>query len=801
MTDSIRDFVAGALRDYDAADAATMPSDAPLRSEVPNEQMGLYTLIEPIGEGGFGTVWRAAQSQPVKREVALKILKVGMDTMEVVARFRAERQALAVMDHPSIAKVLDAGASPSGRPYFVMDLVNGLPLTQYCQEKALSLPVRLMLFVDVCRAIKHAHQKGVIHRDLKPSNILVTESDGQPLPKVIDFGIAKAIGEARLDESMLVTRADLRMGTPAYMSPEQAEPGMDIDTRADIYSLGVVMYEMLTGEVPNPVAINGKANRSRDPQRPSTRIRSFEPERVDALATAHQLDAATLLKSMNGDLDWIVMKAIEQDRTRRYDSAEALGDDVLCFLRKQPISARPPTPWYLLKRFTQRNKLAVSAAAIILLTLIAGITTSTWMYFNEKRALVRSQQVSKFLKKVLAQAGVYKSLGRDATMMREILDDTAKTIGADLADQPAVQAEIRTLIGRTYEDINEFELGVAQTGEAVRLLRTLHLADDSDLANALLDHASLLEALGKLKEAEVAVRECLAMFQRLHGEQHTATGMAHALLAWTLTKSGRAAEGEASALLAMDLWRKSSDKVALNNAPRALSIVYSNTKRGEKAVEVKREELEALKKLHGPEHPNVHNCLDNLGFHLVGIRRFDEAEPYLLEALKQGKKFYQDRDPVADHAYACLAQIAASRKDWDVQLKYARESMAAAHRVFPARHRYHREGTNVLTRVLLEHAERCADEAWKTKNAPLAAKALGFIDELRRENDFAAEAKASEAWLDGLRGRVLMLETKTRDEGQALIARGIEALKKKAKPTAEDAKRLKKAAAWQVAGE
>ena len=269
MPDTLQSFVEEAFRELAADDAPTLPLEERLcGGENAGDVIGRYTLVEKLGEGGFGSVWRAEQERPVRREVALKIIKLGMDTREVIARFEVERQALAVMEHPGIAKVFDAGATVSGRPFFVMELVRGTPLTQFCEEAAMPLPERLELFIQVCQAVQHAHQKGVIHRDLKPSNILVTGADGRPLPKVIDFGIAKAAAGTPLTDNTLVTRADRLMGTPAYMSPEQSETGMDLDTRTDIYSLGVLLYELLTGQVPFAAGPDGKSTRGRDPQRP-----------------------------------------------------------------------------------------------------------------------------------------------------------------------------------------------------------------------------------------------------------------------------------------------------------------------------------------------------------------------------------------------------------------------------------------------------------------------------------------------------------------------------------------------------
>jgi len=365
-------------------------------TEGPGTKIGRYKLLQQIGEGGCGTVFMAEQEEPVRRRVALKVIKLGMDTKSVVARFEAERQALALMDHPNIAKVLDAGATDSGRPFFVMELVRGIPITRYCDENKLDTQQRLDLFIRVCHAIQHAHQKGIIHRDIKPSNILVTLHDGVPVPKVIDFGIAKAT-EGRLTNQTLFTAFEQFIGTPAYMSPEQAEmSGLDIDTRSDIYALGVLLYELLTGKTPfdaKELAQSGleamrKTIREKEPVRPSTRLSTMLGDVLTATAVAHGSDAVKLLKLIRGDLDWIVMKCLEKDRTRRYDTANGLAADLKRHLNNEPVTARPPSTSYRLQKAFRRNKLAFAAAGGVAGALLLGLVASGWQ-------AVRATQASK----------------------------------------------------------------------------------------------------------------------------------------------------------------------------------------------------------------------------------------------------------------------------------------------------------------------------------------------------------------------------------------------------------------------
>ncbi len=349
-------------------------------------RIGPYKLMEQIGEGGFGLVYVADQQEPFRRRVALKIIKPGMESREVLSRFEAERQAIALMDHPNIARIFDAGATPSGQPYFVMELVRGVSLIAFCDSQKLDTSERLRLFVTICNAVQHAHQKGVIHRDLKPSNILVTLQDGQPVVKVIDFGVAKAIGQS-LSTKTIYTRFASMIGTPAYMSPEQAEiSAVDVDTRSDIYALGVLLYELLTGSTPfeadrlQSVGFDElrRIIREEEPPRPSTRLSTLNNELAGTVASNRRLDPAALSASLKRDLDWIVMKALDKDRNRRYSTAGSLAQDVSRYLMHQPVDARPPSAWYRLAKYSRRNKVAITTASLVAGALIVGTIISVW---------------------------------------------------------------------------------------------------------------------------------------------------------------------------------------------------------------------------------------------------------------------------------------------------------------------------------------------------------------------------------------------------------------------------------------
>jgi serine/threonine protein kinase/tetratricopeptide (TPR) repeat protein len=519
-----------------------------------------YTLIDRLGEGGWGTVYRADQLTPVKRRVAVKVLKAGLDTRAVVARFRAEQQALAVMDHPYIAKVFDAGEAANGRPFFAMELVGGTRITEFCDERRLPLRERLRVFARVCDAIRHAHQKGVIHRDLKPSNILVSDGADGPQPKIIDFGIAKAIPHVRdrLSDATLVTEFDAFMGTPVYMSPEQAiHDGRDIDTRADIYSLGVVLYELLTGCTPLDAAeLRGQSTEevrrrvsSGEIRRPSRRLRDAEAAELARIAQAQQAEPRALLAALEGDLDWIVLRCLEKERARRYDSVGALLSDVENTLRHEPIMARPPSRAYVWGKFMRRHRVGFSIAAALAVLLVAGGTVSTGLFLRERTRLAqaeaaRSAQAMQFMRTMLNGVGPAVARGRDTQLLRDLLNEASTRLDRDVAHQPEIEADLREVIGDILFSLEEVEQSERMQRRALALREKALGPHHPRVADSLLRVGRLMDYGGVGAPAEALFRRALAIRTTALGVEHPETAEAMGAVGRTLNSQKRSAEAK-----------------------------------------------------------------------------------------------------------------------------------------------------------------------------------------------------------------------------------------------------------------
>jgi eukaryotic-like serine/threonine-protein kinase len=457
-----------------STDNANLPGEEPIGTRI-----GRYKLLEKIGEGGCGVVYLAEQEEPVRRRVALKIIKLGMETKSVIARFEAERQALAMMDHPNIARVFDAGATDRGPPYFVMELVHGVKITEYCDRHQLDTAARLDLFIPVCHAIQHAHQKGIIHGDIKPSNIMVTLQDGTPVPKVIDFGISKAT-EARLADRVLLTSQGQLVGTPAYMSPEQADMrGVDIDTRSDIYSLGVLLYELLTGKTPFDAKAllrlgfdeMRRTLRETEPPRPSARLQNLAVPELVKTAAHRATEPWRLTSSLGGDLDWIAMKALEKERSRRYETANGLAMDIQRHRHHEPVLARPPSRIYRFQKLVRRNRIVFAAGGAVALALIAGMGTSTWLFLKERDARHRAVAAEQQQARLRHEAEVREKITQTALLVSEERFGEADALLNDIAfAQPTVEgAAVLRSVGEWLAVQNRWKAAADRLGMLLRV--------------------------------------------------------------------------------------------------------------------------------------------------------------------------------------------------------------------------------------------------------------------------------------------------------------------------------------------
>jgi serine/threonine protein kinase/regulation of enolase protein 1 (concanavalin A-like superfamily) len=632
--------------------------------------IGSYKLLELIGEGGCGVVYMAEQAEPVHRRVALKVIKPGMDTKQVLARFEAERQALALMDHPNIAKVLEAGSTQAGRPFFVMELVKGIRITDYCDENKLGTDRRLDLFIQVCQAIQHAHQKGIIHRDIKPSNILVAEHDGVPVPKIIDFGIAKATTDLPLTNKTLFTSLEQFIGTPAYMSPEQAKlSGLDIDTRSDIYSLGVLLYELLTGKTLFDAQRLEDACldeirriiREEDPPRPSTRLSTLTADEQTTIASRRQSQPPKLVSLLRGDLDWIAMKALEKDRQRRYDTADGLARDVQRYLANEPVTARPPTKIYRLQKLVRRHRLAWAAAMAMLATLITALGISLWLLHNEqasqKAALSaekqskaearKSHEVAEFLQSMLKGVEPSVALGRDTTMLREILDKTAERIDKDLGEDPEARIEINDILAEVYHDLRLYPQMASIARANLSLAKATLGETNAAVADALEHLGDALMHLGDLGQSESFNRQALVIRRQLFGAESPSIASVLDHLANVLQAEGKLDQAASLFREELTIRKRKSETgdaetaTALNN----FAVVRNSQGNPLEAEKMEREAIMICRRTQATDGPDVATCLVNLSTILQSEGKLSEAENPLHQAIALERKLRGNDNP------------------------------------------------------------------------------------------------------------------------------------------------------------
>jgi serine/threonine protein kinase/tetratricopeptide (TPR) repeat protein len=681
-----------------------------LVGEAPGSLIGRYRLIQTLGEGGFGVVFVAEQTEPVARRVALKVIKPGMDSARVIARFEAERQALALMDHPNIAKVLDAGTTDSGRPYFVMELVSGRPLTAYCDEHTLTIRERLELFMEVCGAVQHAHLKGVIHRDLNPRNILVSEQEGRALARVIDFGIAKAI-ERRAAEATAFTEQGQFIGTPEYMSPEQTGGGPDIDTRTDVYSLGVVLYELLTGSTPfeshrlRSAAFDEvrRIIREVDPPRPSTRLLSSQ-ESLAGAAAHRGVQPARLGTMVRGDLDWIVLKAMEKDRARRYDTPGALAADVQRYLSGEPVAAAPPGAAYRVRKFVGRHRMGVIAAGLVAGALVAGMSLALWqagVASRERDAARHSaeeavkataaakaretemEQVAEFQaaqtrginakalgerlhQDLLEQARAGKAEGSEEraarleaalapinltnvalrTLDHVLFERSVDAAREKFAEQPLVRARLLQTLAFSLRTLGLLDEAVSPQEEALRIRRELLGNEHHDTRASISETGLLMRRRGKLPEAEAYLCEVLELDRRLNGEQNDETLTIKSNLADVLAAQGRFGDAEPLFREVMERRRAtSSDSGPMLSSLNNMAFILREQGKFDQAEPFAREAAESCERVLGPDHPTTITALNTLAGTYWSEGKLDLAEPLFRSSLDRARRVFGDNHP------------------------------------------------------------------------------------------------------------------------------------------------------------
>ncbi len=625
--------------------------------------IGPYRLINMLGAGGMGEVWRAEQTEPIHRTVALKLIKAGMDTRAVVARFDSERQALALMEHPNIAKVFEAGATPEGRPYFVMEYVHGFPITDYCDRHRLTIKERLGLFTQVCEGVQHAHQKAIIHRDLKPSNVLVEEVDHKPVPKIIDFGLAKAMGQ-QLTEMTLFTEAGAMLGTPDYMSPEQADRNeSSIDTRTDVYSLGVILYELLVGELPigsqelRSAGIEAMLQKicEQEPLRPSTKLKSLGLSAKDS-AERRKEAPESLERRLRGDLDWITIKALEKDRSRRYGSASDLAGDLQRYLHDQPVSAGPPSAGYRTHKFIRRHRFGVAVATAAAMLLIGFAATMTLQARRIAKERDRANRIADFMTQMFSVSDPSEALG-NAITARTILDTASNEVQAGLAKDPEVQSELMFTMARTYASLGLYSTAYNLSSAALENRRRLLGPADRKTLLSMTQVSWILDRQGHDDEAEKLIRRTIAEASRALGPEDPVTLEASDRLGTILERLARFNEQEKleRQLVEISSRRFGPEDLHTLRAMVSLADALSSQSHYAEAEGIYRQALGIEQRVLGSEHPQTLGTMHNLANRIQEQGRYAEAENLYLQTLAIEQRVLGPEHPDTADSMTALA--------------------------------------------------------------------------------------------------------------------------------------------------
>ena len=674
----LRGAVEGLLENYVESD----PFLAPPQAEPVPSSIGPYTIRKLLGEGGMGTVYMAEQFEPIRRDVALKVIKPGMGSKSVIARFESEKRALAMLHHPYIAQVFDAGTTSQGLPYFAMELVEGTPITLYCERQQLGVKERLDLFVQVCQAIQYAHQKGILHRDIKPSNILVRELEGKPIPKVIDFGLAKAL-DAGLNGETSMTELGTILGTLEYMSPEQADLGrQDIDTRSDVYSLGVLLYQLLAGKTPLDLS-------QHPDQGYITLLKHIQDDETKAPSTqVNQQSAAARNRVLRGDLDAITLKALEKDRARRYASPGEFASDIGRYLRDEPVEARPASTFYRTGKYARRHWLAVSFAAVVALLLAGVAITQSFEVQRIRRERDRADRVTSFITNMFKVSNPSESRGNEIRA-REILDKASTEIDTGLKQDPETQAQMMQFIGNVYLGIGLYPKADALLQRALDIQSKQFGVKNPETLKSALSLAETWNAESRYREAEKLARATLTARQQNLGADHRDTLSAASLLANVLDNEGRYAEAEKLSRQVVDAATKvfGVNDTLTREAASKLAIDLAYQGKFAEAEKTFRELWETDQRLLGPDHPETLRNAGNLASTLLQEGKYAEAEQQFRMALELNYRVFGPENPHTLTIAGNLALTLESEQRHAEAEKLFRETLQVKRRVMGAEHR------------------------------------------------------------------------------------------------------------------